>query len=315
MDNVCVIGAGNWGTTIAVVIANARENQKVTLWCYEEEINGRKLTEIINTDRENPKYLPGVTLPDNIFATADQKHVGECDIAVFVLPHQFLKSVCKDLALKKGAIAISLTKGFIDDNCTLASEFIASHFGVNCSVLIGANIASEVGKKVLTESTLGCTKNGDTLTRLFECDYFRVKQHENVKGAELCGALKNVVAVAYGVACGLECGENTKAAILRVGIGEMRAFLQHQGLSEDVLFESCGVPDLIVTCMAGRNKKCGVQLAKGEPIDNLLQGPGTAACLYNHLKKKGANGSFKLFTSVYKICFEKADPKTILECI
>jgi glycerol-3-phosphate dehydrogenase (NAD+) len=315
MESVCVIGAGNWGTTIAIVIANTHREQKITLWCYEEEINGRKLTEIINSSHENPKYLPGTTLPPNIFATADVNHVSECDVAVFVLPHQFLKSVCAKLTLKKGVVAVSLTKGFVDDDCTLASDFISSHFGINCSVLMGANIASEVAKKELAESTLACAANYDTLRRIFECDYFRVRHHENVKGAELCGALKNIVAVAYGVACGLGCGENTKAALLRVGIGEMRGLLQQRGLSDDVLFESCGVPDLIVTCMAGRNKKCGEQLARGEAIDNLLQGPGTAACLYKYTKKKGVDGSFKLFTSVYRICFEKADPKIIFECI
>lgn len=312
---ICVIGAGNWGTTVATVIAGGTGERSVLLWCYEEEIDGRKLTEIINTDHENPKYLPGTPLPRNIVATSDGGALSNCDVAVFALPHQFLKSVCEGLALRKGVAAVSLTKGFVDDDCGLASEFISRRFGTECGVLMGANIAAEVSKGVLTESTLSCTTNCDVLRSLFECDYLRIRTSSNVLGTELCGALKNVVAVAYGIACGLGCGENTRAAILRVGIAEMRTFLEHRGASADVLFESCGVPDLIVTCLAGRNRKCGEALTQDQPVDSVLQGPGTARTLHGYLRKRDMAASFRLFTGVYRICFEKDAPASILDCI
>eukprot|EP00866_Antonospora_locustae_P000591 jgi/Antlo1/591/2336 len=314
MKKVCVIGAGNWGTTIAILIANNVKSEKVVLWCYEEDIDGRNLTEIINSDRLNPKYLPGTKIPENVFATADLNAVNECNVAVFALPHQFLKAVCKNFNLRKDVVALSLTKGFVDDECTLASEFISKHFGVNCNVLMGANIASEISRGILAESTLGCTDSShcSVLKPLFHCDVFRIRTSSNVVGIEICGALKNVVAVAYGIVCGLECGENTRAAILRVGISEINAFLRLRNASTDVMFESCGMPDLIVTCIAGRNRKCGEKLSRREPIDSLLQGPGTAQCLHNYLKKRGVEGEFGLFSRVYRICFENEDPKCIL---
>lgn len=314
MTKVCVVGAGNWGTTIAILIANNVKHEKIVLWCYEEDIDGRNLTDIINSDRLNSKYLPGVKIPENVLATADVGAVGECDVVVFALPHQFLKAVCKNLHLRKDVVAVSLTKGFVDDECTLASEFISRHFGMGCSVLMGANIASEVSKGMLAESTLGCADESHcrVLKPLFHCDVFKVKTSCDVVGVELCGALKNIVAVAYGIACGLGCGENTRAAILRAGISEINAFLRLRSASTDVMFESCGMPDLIVTCIAGRNRKCGEQLSRREPVDSLLQGPGTARCLHNYLKKRGEEDKFVLFTTVYKICFENEDPKSIL---
>lgn len=288
MKKVCVVGAGNWGTTIAILIANNMKHQKIILWCYEEDINGRNLTEIINSDHQNPKYLPETAIPENVFATAEVRPVNECDIAVFALPHQFLKTVCKNLSLRKDVVAVSLTKGFVDDNCTLASEFIRKSFEINCSVLMGANIASEVSKGMLAESTLGCTNSShsDVLKPLFHCEIFKVRTSSNVVGVELCGALKNVVAVAYGIVCGLGCGENTRAAVLRAGIAEINNFMKLRNVSFDVMFESCGIPDLVVTCLAGRNRMCGEKLSRREPVDSLLQGPGTARCLYNHLKKR-----------------------------
>lgn len=315
MDKICVIGAGNWGTTIAMIIAEAKSGREITLWCYEEVLDGRKLTEIINTDHENPKYLPGVPLPRNIVARTDKECVSDCDIAVFALPHQFLKSVCEGLSLKKGVVAISLTKGFIDDNCTLASDFISRRFGTECAVLMGANIASGLSRKELAESTLGSTEHCDVLRELFECEYLRIRTSSNIVGMELCGALKNVVAVAYGVVCGLGCGPNTRAAIIRVGLDEMRTFLELWGVSSNVLFESCGVPDLIVTCLSGRNRKCGEALAQEQSIGSIVQGPGTAQLLYRYLGQKGLVETFPLFTGVYRVCYEKKSPRSILSCI
>jgi len=164
---VCIVGSGNWGSAIArlVGVNTARFPDRfvkdVNMWVFEEEVNGRKLTEIINTDHENVKYLPGRTLPTNIVAVPDISDAAlDADILIFVLPHQFIKRACAPLKgkLKEGATGLSLIKGFQilpEGGVELISQLIRDTMNIPCGVLMGANLANEVADEKFCETTIG----------------------------------------------------------------------------------------------------------------------------------------------------------------
>ncbi|RXM95881.1 Glycerol-3-phosphate dehydrogenase [NAD(+)], cytoplasmic [Acipenser ruthenus] len=162
---VCIVGSGNWGSAIAKIVGvNAAALDKfdktVRMWVFEEMVNGRKLTEIINTDHENVKYLPGHKLPPNVVAVPDVVDAAkDADILVFVIPHQFIGRLCDTLkdSVKKDAIGISLIKGVDEgpEGLKLISAIIREKLGIAVSVLMGANIANEVAEEKFCETTIG----------------------------------------------------------------------------------------------------------------------------------------------------------------
>ncbi|KAJ3032998.1 Glycerol-3-phosphate dehydrogenase [Rhizophlyctis rosea] len=276
------------------------------MWVFEEEVNGRKLTQIINEQHENVKYLPGVKLPENVKAEPDLlKAVQGATLLVFVIPHQFVKGVCEQLngKIHPEARAISLIKG-VDvskSGLKLVSSIIQESLHVDVSVLMGANIASEIANEQFSETTIGChtLPNGEIFKQIFNTPYFRVAIVEDVAGVELCGALKNIVAIGAGFVDGLRCGENTKAAIIRIGLMEMRKFakMYYGGVKDETFFESCGIADVITTCFGGRNRKVAeAHVRTGKPFDVLekemlngqkLQGNLAAREVHSILKAKG----------------------------
>lgn len=233
------------------------------MWLHEEDFNGRKLTEVINETRENPKYLPKFVLPGNLIATPDlQTHAKSADLIVVVLPHQFVERVCEQMRghVKAGARAISLVKGIQikDGRPALFSTIISDILGVPCAMLSGANVANDIAREDFSESTLGYLE-GDkdsaaVWQQLFDTPYFKINGVPDVAGVEVCGAIKNVVALAAGFCDGLKYGTNTKAAIIRIGVEEMRLFATHffEGILEDTFFDSAGYADVITTCFGGR---------------------------------------------------------------
>lgn len=336
---VCLIGSGNWGSAIARIIGEntARLSdtfaRDINMWVFEEQVNGRKLTEIINQDHENVKYLPGYKLPENIIAVPDLlEAVKGADVLIFCVPHQFLGGMLKSIkaqGLNDGAIAVSLIKGidFDANGVVLISNIIRQALDIDCSVLMGANVANEVAAGDFCESTLGCAdlRHGALLRELFDAPTFRVDVALDPHGVEMCGALKNVVALGAGFCDGLNYGGNTKAAIIRIGLNEMKKFCfkYFDGVKEDTFFESCGIADLITTCFGGRNRKCAEAFVKNqtswEELENTLlngqklQGTLTAKEVHEILKTHHSEDQFPLFTAIYRIAFEGADPKTITQ--
>lgn len=333
---VCIIGSGNWGSAIAKIIGNNVQthpefDKRVTMYVYEEMVNGRKLTEIINTEHENVKYLPGIKLPENIVAVPNVVDAAkDCNILVFVVPHQFVANICKSLhgKIASDAKAISLIKGMdTTHGLQLISDVIKDELNVEVSVLMGANIANEVAMENFCETTIGChnVRMGEIYKKLFHTKYFRVSVVTDTIAVELCGALKNVVAVAAGLIDGLKLGDNSKAAIVRIGLAEMMKFARLFYNCNDfmVYFESCGVADLITTCSGGRNRKVAeAYVLTRKPFQELeaellngqkLQGTLTAKEVYEVLSEKNLTKEFPLFTTVYKICFENYPPERIIE--
>lgn len=328
---VCIIGSGNWGSVVAKVVGYnvlARTEKyvhEVPMYVYEEVIDGRKLTEIINTQHENVKYLPGCILPDNVLAVPDVLEAATgADILVFVTPHQFIRRLCSVLKgkIKPTAVAISLIKGLDveEGRLQLISDVIKSCLGVDCAVLMGANIASEVAKQQFCEATIGCgnKETGSMLKELFQASYFRMTVVPDSQTVELCGALKNVVAMGAGFVDGLQFGDNTKSAVIRLGLMEMVAFCRQffQGTRSETFLESCGIADLVTTCYSGRNRRIAEAFAVSgnKTIEQLeeellngqkLQGPPTAAEINVILRDKNMEDKFPLFTAVHLICSKK----------
>jgi glycerol-3-phosphate dehydrogenase (NAD+) len=302
------------------------------MYVYEEDVNGEKLTEIINKKHENVKYLPGVKLPENVVALADVREtVKDAHLLVFVMPHQFVKSLCRQMQghLRQGAKAISLVKGFDCENAkiNLISQYVRGILNIECCSLSGANVANDVAHEQFAETTIGY-EDQDTaqvFQLLFDTPYFKVNAVPDVAGVELCGALKNIVALAAGFVDGLGLGSNTKAAIIRLGLLEMRRFaaMFYSGVIEETFWDSSGVADLITTCYGGRNRKCAEifvktrksfkQIEKDELNGQKLQGTHTARDVYVFLTAQGKRQFFPLFTTVYEISDAGSSPDRIVK--
>ena len=187
----------------------------------------------------------------------------------------------------------------------LISKYISDALSIDISVLMGANIANEVAQDKFCESTLASTDDaqGELWRLLFHTSTFRISRVNDVHGVELCGALKNIVALAAGFADGMQCGENTKAAIIRIGLLEMCNFceLTNEGYSKRIFFESCGVADLITTCYGGRNRKVAEELVKtNKSLEQLeeellngqkLQGPSACKEVWKWVTEHRREGS------------------------
>jgi len=204
--------------------------------------------------------------------------------------------------------------------------------GMDVSVLMGANVANEVARDDFCESTVGYNNgaNGKVWQRLFDCSTFRIGAINDVAGVELCGALKNVVALGAGFCDGLGYGGNTKAAIIRIGLKETVKFAKKffHGIQDDTFLQSCGLADLVTTCFGGRNRKCAEAFVKmgkkrKKPVTweelettmlngQKLQGTMTAKDVMVVLRAKKLEKEFPLFTRIYEIAFEGKDPASIV---
>ncbi|VDD94126.1 unnamed protein product [Enterobius vermicularis] len=269
---VAIIGFGNWGSAIARIIgANTAKykdyfEETVKAWVFEEKVDGENLTDIINKKHENVKYLPGVEIPTNVVAVPDLiEVVKDADVLVFVIPHQFVENVCTKLQgnVKSTAIAITLIKGLLhqkEGGILLVSEEIKKYLKIEVAALMGANLAKEVANNDFCEATIGCVAGNETRMmwkRLFHTENFQVNVVDDVVTVELCGALKNIIACAAGLSDGLGHGDNTRAAIIRLGFIEVMKFVEcfYNVSNMKVFFESCGIADLIASCIGGRNRR------------------------------------------------------------
>jgi len=339
-ERVTIIGSGNWGSAIATVIGpNAEQHDlfedEVRMWVFEEQVDGRNLSEIINEDHENVKYLPGVALPENVVAITDlPESVAGATILVFVLPHQFVPRICSQItgALGDNVKAVSLIKGFSYDEetgITLMSSLISTTLGIPCGVLCGANIASEVAARDFCESTLGVPEAslGDSLLPLFYTKDFRVSVVEDTQGVEICGGIKNVIALAAGMSDGLGAGNSTKAALIRIGFHELLKFAHRyfEGVRNETFLESCGFADIIATCYGGRNRKCAEAFARASGTKSWntieaellngqrLQGTLTLQEITAHITKMGDTQEFPFFDHIYQIAFNGSPVDTLCD--
>ncbi|KAI5132868.1 glycerol-3-phosphate dehydrogenase (NAD+) [Nematocida ausubeli] len=351
MLQVSVIGGGSWGTTIAKVIQDNFKNRSISgktfLWVYPEVVNGVDLSESINSTRINSKYLPEILLPEGVTATSKMSDaVKDADILVFAVPHEFLDGILgsiisdKGAVVKKECIAVTLAKGlfFEEKKMELISARIKRMLGVEVCTLMGANIAGDVANGLFSECTLGYENESikKTVVDVFNSKHFRVAAVKDHGAVEVCGALKNVVAVGCGIVAGQQQGVNTIAAVIRNGLLEMVRFCRKfvkspDNLSENdetiprVFFESCGVADLIVTCSSGRNYKYsklasekGISIGrieKEEMNGQKLQGYSTIKDLLAFIKGNGVEKEFPFFVAICNSATSDLSAERIVDAI
>jgi glycerol-3-phosphate dehydrogenase (NAD+) len=341
MKTVGIIGSGNWGTTIARVIAENLVAQPdfsktVLMWVFDEVVDGESLVKIINTKHENVKYLPGYPLPESIVAVSDITEVAKtCNYLIFVIPHQFLAHALDGLIghVRSDAVALTLIKGitFRGDSIELVSDTVERTLGIKCGGLMGANIANDIASREYCESTLVYPDPEvcQNWVRVLDSPYFHIETVQDIVALQVFGTLKNVIAIAGGFIDGLGFGQSTKAAILRQGLVEMYRFARwafpDRGVSLSTMLASCGFGDVVASSYGGRNRLCAEAFAKTgkdfhELEAELLKGQKLAGIVaaeetYRLLKSKKAQGEFPFFTTVFLICIKKVPVMQILDTV
>ncbi|SCP04475.1 glycerol-3-phosphate dehydrogenase, putative [Plasmodium ovale] len=340
---VSVIGSGSWGTVVSKIVSENTQKSKifhpvVRMYVKEEIVDNEKLSSIINKRKENVKYMKGMKLPDNVVALPDIKDVIEdADLLIFVVPHQYLENVLSEIMkngnLKEDAKAISLMKGIKIDNykLILLSNIIEKKLNIECSALSGSNIAGEVSTENFSESTIGfdSAQTVEIWQTLFDRTYFKINCIQDKPGVETCGALKNIVALGVGFLDALKKGYNTKSAIIRIGLDEMKKFarLFFPDVLDETFLDSCGLADLITTCLGGRNLRCAREFAMRNGRDSWehieaellngqkLQGTYTVKEVYDVLQHHELVKEFPLFRTIYEIAFGGKNPSSIIDVL
>ena len=260
---------------MASVVA-AKNSSEVVLWARRAE-----MAETINLFHENPLYLPDVKLPESLSATNDMEEaLSGADVVVMGVPSHGFRAVLKDVAAIAGPKPkyVSLTKGLEVDTRKRMSEVLAEEvdgLGPECiAVLTGPNLAKEIVQGFPAASTIACKseESGAFLQDAFHAPVFRCYRNTDVAGSEIGGALKNVIAIAAGIADGMGFGDNTKATVLTRGLAEMARFAVKFGAHPLTLLGLAGVGDLMATCASpqSRNHSVGIELGKGRKIDEII---------------------------------------------
>lgn len=271
MAKTAIIGAGSWGTALAVLLHN--NGHEVTIWsALEDEIR------MLNECHEQKDKLPGVILPEDMsFSTDLEASVRDKDVLVLAVPSTFTRSTAAKMApfVALGQKIVNVAKGIEEETLMTLSQIIEQEIPqADVAVLSGPSHAEEVGKGIPTTIVVG-SQNKETaeyLQALFMSEVFRVYISADVLGIELGAALKNVVALAAGIADGLGYGDNTKAALITRGIAEIARLGIHMGGRMETFYGLTGIGDLIVTCasMHSRNRRAGILIGKGATMEEAM---------------------------------------------
>jgi glycerol-3-phosphate dehydrogenase (NAD(P)+) len=276
MSRIAVLGAGAWGTALAISLAR-RGGHELTLWAHSPA----HAEELADTG-ENTRYLPGFVVPADIHITASLTRAIEgADIILCVTPSQHLRAAMTEIAttLEPHKVLLSASKGIEEKTFLRMSQVMAEHGGNPIGTLGGPSFAAEVAAAMPTAITIAVDDPDDTgLGKSLQDDFtspsLRVYRNEDVIGTELGGALKNVIALAAGVVTGLELGNNATAALITRGIAEITRLAVACGGRRDTLAGLSGVGDLVLTCTGGlsRNRAVGIELGKGRKLNDILAG-------------------------------------------
>ena len=264
MAKISVMGAGSWGTALAILLNN--NGHQVILWsALGDEVA------LLCEKRENPAKLPGVKIPEGLLITKDEKlAMDQPDVVILAVPSPFTRSTSKRLApyVRQGQIIVNVAKGVEEKTLMTLSEIIEQEIPcANVCVLSGPSHAEEVSRGLPTTCVVSSHKRAtaEYLQEIFMSPVFRVYTTPDILGVELGGALKNVIALAAGTADGLGYGDNTKAALITRGIAEIGRLGVKMGAKAETFAGLSGIGDLIVTCASvhSRNRKAGYLMGKG----------------------------------------------------
>jgi glycerol-3-phosphate dehydrogenase (NAD(P)+) len=323
--SISVIGTGAWGMTLAVLLA--RKGLQVKIWTRTE-----KFKEDLLTCRENRKYLPMITIPSNISCiSTDLEEVMEgSEMIVVAVPSPFFRKIVRELNpfSDNNKIFVSVAKGFDESSlCTMSQvleEELPCESRENIGVISGPNLAKEIARE-LPAVTVAASRNprvSRKIKQIFQTNYFRVFQSSDVKGVEIAGALKNIFAIAAGIADTLGFGSNTFAAILTGGFTEIYSLGVKLGARFETFLSPAGIGDLFTTCISSlsRNKTLGMELAKGRKLDEILmnmnavvEGVNTAKIAYELSHEH--NIDMPITREVYRVLTGEVKPFDVVQSL
>lgn len=318
MAKVSVIGAGSWGTAISKLLST--NGHEVTVWSImEDEI------EMLKTEHEHKSKLPGVALPESIeFTTNLEASIKGRDLLVLAVPSPFTRSTAHKMApyVEEGQIIVNVAKGIEETTLMTLTDIISQEIPqCNAAALSGPSHAEEVGRGIPT-TVVAAAKDRETaefIQNTFMNQVFRVYTSPDMLGVELGGALKNVIALAAGVADGLGCGDNTKAALITRGIAEMSRLGVAMGGRIETFNGLTGIGDLIVTCASvhSRNRKAGYLIGQGktmkeamDEVKMIVEGVYSAKAAIALSKKY--NVDMPIVEEINKVLFEDKPAKEAL---
>jgi glycerol-3-phosphate dehydrogenase (NAD(P)+) len=314
---IAVLGSGSWGTTLSILLAE--NSHQVSLWSYRKEDAER-----IRATRENPAFLPGILIPPAVRVEDDlEASVRGAEMIVGAVPSQFLRSVvCRLKNLDFGNLTVvNVAKGVENHTLMTMSEMLHDTLpdlpASSIATLSGPSHAEEVSRRIPT-TVVAASSDAETARRVqqaFMLPYFRVYASNDIRGVEIGGSLKNVIAIAAGIIDGADLGDNTKAAVMTRGIAEIARVGVAMGAHIRTFSGLSGIGDLMVTCMSrhSRNRYVGVEIGKGKKLADIIggmvmvaEGIATTESAYALARRVGVE--VPIVAEVYRILFEEKDP-------
>jgi len=316
INNITILGDGGWGTTLAVLLA--KKGYPVKLWGPFP-----KYIQKIRKNRYNPKFLPGVKIPDNVELSENlSSSLKDADVIVFAIPSKYAVKILKRIAKSKTVLSekviLSVTKGIDTTSLLRMSQTFKKELGkIHFAVLSGPTIAIEVATGVPSTAVIASEniKIAKKLQPIFSSETFRIYTNSDVVGVEIGGSIKNIIAISCGVCDGLGLGTNTKAAILTRGLAEMSRLGKAMGGKQKTFSGLSGLGDLVTTCFSpkSRNRFVGEQIGKGKKISDILskmdmvaEGVETVKAVYQLSEKLKIQ--MPITTEVYNIIYKRKSP-------
>lgn len=315
--DIGIIGAGSWGTALSILLAY--NGHTITLWVYEKE-----LYETLLINRDNPIYLPGVSIPDSVTPTQSLSQVSSNKhIIVSALPSHLVRGIMSTCAsfMDQRTIVVSVSKGIEEDTLNTMSgvfrEVLPEHLCAQTAYLSGPSFAKEVAKQLPTAVVIASMNEAVLMKtqHAFATPFFRVYTSGDVIGVELGGALKNVMAIAVGCADGLGFGYNTRAALITRGLAEIIRLGVTLGANPLTFSGLSGLGDLVLTCTGSlsRNRTAGIKLSEGMSLEEIVEGSKMVAegirtthSAYQLAQRSGIE--MPIVEQVYHILYERKDP-------
>ncbi len=319
---IAVIGAGSWGTTLANLLAN--KGITVTLWIREREVFHQ-----IKEEKENKDFLPGIRLSSNINpVTSLEEALYKKDVLLVAVPSHVLRDVLEQMRpyMSKEIPLVFATKGIENNSLMFCSQIVEDVLSWDISryfaCIAGPSFAREVSNRYPTAVTIACKDldQGEKLQHLFHTDYFRVYLTQDIIGAQLGGALKNVIAIAAGASDGLDFGSNARAALITRGLAEITRLGVMLGADPRTFAGLAGMGDLVLTCTGdlSRNRTVGFKIGKGMRLKEIVhgmkmvaEGVSTTKAAYELSQKTGVE--MPITAEVYHILYEGKDPRAAVK--
>jgi glycerol-3-phosphate dehydrogenase (NAD(P)+) len=313
---ISVIGGGSWGTTLANLLA--KKGERVSLWVREQDLMAE-----MRSSRTNTWYLPGLRLHEGLEIVSDLGQAAQAEVFVFAVPTQFLRSILMHMRplMPKKPVIICANKGIeVERLCTI-SEIVHQELGTLKPVfgmLSGPSFAKEVAEEMPTAVVLGCAdkKHGKDMQHLLSTEYFRVYCSTDVRGVELGGAVKNIIAIAAGISDGLGFGSNSRAALITRGLAEMSRLGAAMNAQPQTFMGLSGMGDLVLTCTGelSRNRQVGLRLGKGQKLMDILaemkmvaEGVKTTEAVHGLSRK--LRQELPITEQVYQVLYKDKQPK------